>query len=318
MIARSSRQSFDLFNTLVCTKNSDERAGDFPVEDLVPIVDNINLIQPQDYIISDFYDEAKATHIVRDILKLDNKLIVSEDGKATGKVWEQYHSEHHMGDNYQIDFIKPQEYGIDTSWTLLWKYYNNPVSKGLYLHQVERNFPFLLKIADILDDEYLDKYSNLLLCSRDCYLLSLLMKRIYYYRNIEYFQCNRLNRYKPTQEYLQYALPKITKDTLIFDLCGSGESLKLFTDQYGGNPMLACCLTDKVPSLIRGGLNECSNPGPDGNPIMIEAFNMCVSNYDYSNVQYSLKSAYDNMPDNRIDCLWSDHALETIEYEKLF
>src|SRR5665213_2034460 len=163
--------SFDLFNTLVCTRGASERAGDVPVEDLIPIAENVAKVKPDDLIISDFYNPEKALYILRNICNLQNELVCTEDGKATGKVWEQYHPTCHTGDNEQIDVITPLRYGIKTVLDTLWKPVNltpfelilrearlitwndNPVFRGLQLHQIEKNFPFLLKVAYMLNSK---------------------------------------------------------------------------------------------------------------------------------------------------------------------
>lgn len=341
MIARSSRQSFDLFNTLVCTKNSDERAGDVPVEDLVPMIDNIKLMQPQDLIVSDYYDETKAIHIVRDILKLDNKLIVSEDGKATGDIWSKTGPiAHHLGDNYEIDCIKPRRSGINTTWTSLWRHYNNPFHRGLYTFQTEMNFPYLLKVAHQLNNYVITNgYKRLLLCSRDCWFLHMLMDKLFKYSyEIKYFHSNRALRSSVDHNYINYVQTEIVPNTLIVDMCGTGESLRKFCDKHGGDPYYIMTLPgcDWVPSMVKGHLNESINVAPHaaittwphefrwynapkGHDVMIEAIG-CMLNTslmyepDLDLVQWA--NLMDT--DERIKGLWSNHVRETIEYEKLF
>lgn len=331
---RLSSYSFDLFNTLVCTKNSDERAGDFPVEDLVPIKENIEQIQLQDCIISDYYDKDKAEYIVRNICKLPNQLIVSENGKATGKVWENMlHIEHHMGDNLPIDVITPRNYGIKTTHTTLWKYYNNEIYRGLQLHQINLNFIFLLKVAYRLNDYILThQYTRLLLCSRDCYLLYLLMTRWFNNYNIEYFYNNRLMRRYPTPEYLTYAQPLIDDKTIIVDLCGSGETLKLFTDKYGGYPYYIMTLPgidQYVTCMAKGYLQETTNVAPhptitqwpmqtdytikETTKVMIEAFETCLNGDIPHEPNIDLSAWVKIMDqDEQIKSLWADHAKESI------
>lgn len=327
-------KSFDLFNTLVCTKNSDEKAGDFPIEDLVPIVENIAQVQPEDIIVSDFYDPYKADYIVRMICKLNNKLVITENGKATGDIWSIYEPEHHLGDNLQIDVITPFKHGISTSWTNLWKYYNNPILRGLYLHQVEKNFPFILKVAYRLNDLLIPfGYKRLLLCSRDCYLLYLTMKELFgTCYPIEYFYSNRLMRLHPTPDYVTYAKSMITDDTLIVDLCGSGVSLKHFCDQHGGNPYLIIANTDTVPHMLNSTINETINPAPHptltGWPMettytvkpevkcQIDAFETCMKG-DISEPVADLQQMLSQIEDDRLNVLWSDYARESLAMQKV-
>lgn len=354
--------SFDLFNTLIACKNGSERAGDVPIEHLIPILENIAKVKQGDLIISDFYDASKALYILRNICKLDNELICTEDGKATGKVWESMVKPiHHLGDNEQIDVITPRRYGIETTLSSLWEltqdekmlghtglimrqarltsWHENGEYRGLQLHQIERNFPFLLKVATILNNKMKEGYNRLLLCSRDCYLLHQLMMRLFPTCNyaMEYFYNNRLMRYNPSEEYLKYAKPLIPDEkTLIVDMCGSGWSLKTFCDAHSGTPLLIVSHKTNTPSLIEGIMFEISNPAPhasitcwpqvfnetasERNKIMINTLLQCIDiliQRGEHSTDYELAWALKRIEDNRTNCLRVEHAAETKVMEEL-
>jgi hypothetical protein len=208
--------------------------------------------------------------------------------------------------------------------------------RGLQLHQIERNFPFLLKVAHVLNTKVkAEGYTRLLLCSRDCYFLYCLMCSLFQEYEIEYFYTSRLMRYRPNAAYTEYAKSRITGKTLIVDMCGTGNSLKYFCDQFGGTPLLVVSSFNNVPSLVRGGIRETSNPAPhstvDRWPLegdysidprikaMEEAFKMCIADaVEVPEPTYTLDWALSQMEDPRTACLWADHLAESTEtYKKL-
>lgn len=203
-------RSWDLFDTLVTSRKPGTPAGNEPDDRLIPIAENIAKVQPGDLVISDFDDQSKALRVLRSICGLPNKLTVTPAGKATGEVWKTLHPGHHTGDNAQSDVSIPRRFGITTELTELHKVTGfetslgavglamrearlttwdaDPTMRGLQLHQIERNFPFLLKVAHALDAKMrAEGFTRLLLCSRDAYLLCELMLRLFPNVDIRYF-----------------------------------------------------------------------------------------------------------------------------------
>jgi hypothetical protein len=293
--------SFDLFNTLATSRFS-HYAGEVPVEHHIPIAENIAKVQPSDIIVSDYHTPEKAERIVREICKLPNFIICTPDGKATGKVWSGFRPQNHLGDNQVADVDVPRRYGISTDLTTAWQltdrerltgvgelqwvmrearlrtWHADPAIRGLQLHQIEYNFPFLLKVAHLLDAKMREGgFTRLLLCSRDCYLLCGLMHKLFNGYEIQYFYTSRLTRYRPSDSYAEYAKDRLSGKTLVVDMNGSGNSLKYMTDMFGGTPLLVCGFGNVVPFLVAGGIRETSNPAPmamvgdvvDGSPIYL-------------------------------------------------
>jgi hypothetical protein len=351
--------SWDLFRTLCHAR--DGNAGEAPIHEHYPIAENIAKVQPGDIVVSEYYDRVKAEVILRDICGLKfNTLVVTEKGKTTGDVWKNLRPERHTGDNLHCDVQKPREHGIQTAQVFqhertpderefinqgdtalanvirearLTTWNDDPTLRGLQLHQIERNFPFLLKVAHVLHKRMIDGgYFRLLVCSRDGYLLFKLMDKLFqpfdcYGYCLRYFHSSRLTRYRPTERYAEYAKSMIGDKTLIVDMNGTGNSLKYFTDRFGGDPLLVVSHTNVVPSLVHGGICETSNLAPhesinmddmsanstDDRRVreMVSAFRVCCGLSLRENPNYTLDWALRRMEDPRTECLWEGHLADS-------
>jgi hypothetical protein len=364
--------SWDLFRTLAHARNGD--AGEAPIEEHFPILENCLKVQPDDIIVSEYYDLEKATRIVREVCGLHNQVIVTERGKTDGTIWMTLPQlpTRHTGDNLHCDVEMPRRYGIQTAQVVQHEYIlaerefinsgntalanvmrearlttwnENPVLRGLQLHQIERNFPFLLKAAHALNEKMTaGGYTRLLLCSRDCYLLCQLMWCLFSDQNIRYFFNSRLTRYRPSDAYAEYAKEMISDGkTLVVDMSGSGNSLTYFTDRFGGDPLLVVSHTNTVPFLAAGGIRETSNPAPHGTVTNVTGVD-CIDGERLFRVEsgdlhthvrvrtmmdaffkisdiairdhlpepsYSLDWALRRMEDPRTGCLWEAHLADS-------
>src|ERR1700719_802398 len=112
-------RSFDLFNTLTASRTG-LNAGEVGMEDHIPIVENVVRVRRGDIVISDYHTRAKAELILRSVCGLSNRLIVTDDGKASGLVWRTIRPQQHVGDNPHCDFNTPREHGIPADITSLW------------------------------------------------------------------------------------------------------------------------------------------------------------------------------------------------------
>jgi hypothetical protein len=283
--------SWDLFRTLCHARHGN--AGEAPVEEHYPVAENVAKVQPGDIVVSEYHTPEKAARIVREACGLGNQVIVTERGKTDGSVWLSLPEKpiRHTGDNLHCDVLEPRKHGIQTTQVVQHEYTpterefvnqgnaglanvmrearlttwdGDPMLRGLQLHQIERNFPFLLKAAYEVK-RYAEKHNlpHILLCSRDCYLLRQLMRLLFPELDVQYFYSSRLARYRPTERYSDYARTMIVEaKTLIVDMNGSGNSLKHFTDKFGGSPLLVVSHMHNVPFLVHGGIRETSNPAP--------------------------------------------------------
>jgi len=373
-------KTYDLFGTLA-TSRTGVGTGEVPVEEHIPIAENIEKVNDEDIIVSDYHSPEKAAKILRGICGLrNNLLIVTKDGKATGQVWDWFANKHlvaartpggfagflpkpegHLGDNPVADVAMPTKHGIPAELSTLADF--TPVEKefepllsqvlrevrlsvwnadpnirGLQLHQIERNFPFLLKVAFVLKKKFDEGgYTRLLLCSRDCFLLTILMQLLFPDTDIRYLMTSRLMRYRPTEEYITYAKGEIDDKTLIVDMVGSGNSLKYFCDKFGGTPLLVVSAQNNVEYLVHGGLRETSNPAPHATIVdypptnsvtpkeeiqhVINTFLECAKlayRLQLTEPTYTLDWALNRMEDPRCACLWEDHLAESLAtYELL-
>src|ERR1051326_3923896 len=104
-------KSFDLFDTLVAAPDPARPAGD--QDRHFPIAENIAKVQPDDIIVSDYYDHAKAERIIREVCRLQNKFFVTEKGKASGEIWktlrkQDYIIQSHTGDHPVTDIASAE------------------------------------------------------------------------------------------------------------------------------------------------------------------------------------------------------------------
>jgi len=351
-------KTYDLFGTLA-TSRLGMNAGEVPVEEHISIAENVAKVRPEDVIVSDYHTPLKALEILRTVCGLNNELVCTEDGKATGKIWNTVKSEGHLGDNLHCDVRSPRAKNIPAELTTLADFtphertcgelglvmrearlttHNvNPVLRGLQLHQIERNFPFLYLAAQMIDKRMRDGgFTRLLLCSRDCFLLERLMRRLASYE-IEYFYTSRVTRWHPSIDYAHYAKERLSGQTLIVDLNGTGSSLKYLTGRFGGTPLLVCGFNAKVDCLTLGGIREVSNQAPHGmvidvtkydgmwtpitieqsvNPAvetMVNAFDECLNRLRQPmKTDYSLGWAVSQVnSDKATDCLLADHIAES-------
>lgn len=287
-------KSFDLFGTLICGRNPAIRDGD--QNGHFPIAENIAKVQPSDLIISDYYDADKAQRLLKEIAGLDNALMVSHDGKATGAVWQKLQScgqvpELHIGDDQITDFASPKTHGVRAELTTLaqltdletemqrrgftglaalmrearlrsWQ--ADKTMRQLQLFQTQINLPFLF-LASILVHRRMAGRKQLLMSSRDCWLWLQLFSALRERHlpgdyETKYFLTSRLTRYSPSESYIRYCKRIMKLPALAVDLCGFGRSLfaLLGSDEVDLLLMVGYdpCFVD---CLIPGWLNETTN-----------------------------------------------------------
>lgn len=258
--------SWDLFDTLVAGRDISTPCGDLPEGNHFPILENVLKVMCDDVIVSDYYDSPKAHRILSNIAKLTNKLHVGNGIKSTGEIWRQVDAAHHTGDRpYEIE--SALRAGIGATRTRLSLF--TPVEHELYeaglkglslsirearlvsydgkyrqfqLLQNQTNFPFLFLASILLHRKLIiEGFNRVLMCSRDAFLWNHLQPRV---RNlhhnasydVHYFYTSRLTRCLPSRHVLQYTRTMVTSETLIVDVCGGGDSLKIFCDHMTLKP----------------------------------------------------------------------------------
>jgi hypothetical protein len=242
--------SFDLFGTLIAGAACDTPDGD--QEHHLTIAENIAKVQPGDIVISDYYDQAKALRLLRDVAGLSNKLIVTEDGKATGRIWHTIRPDSHLGDDPHSDLDSPRRAGISAQQTTLARWTKNesalldtlpnlaktmraarlrtwhpdPLQRQRQLLQIEANFPMLYCASLLLHRQLKDE--TVLMSSRDCFLwqnvLWLVKDKTLASYSIEYFRTSRICRETCSPAYLKY-VNGFLPNAVIVDVAGTGRSL---------------------------------------------------------------------------------------------
>jgi hypothetical protein len=75
---------YDAWDTLIARRSIKDIHSE--EGNIIPIAENIAKVGPDDIIVSDYYNENLLKQIILDI-GLKNRLIVTEDGKNTGRIW---------------------------------------------------------------------------------------------------------------------------------------------------------------------------------------------------------------------------------------
>jgi hypothetical protein len=98
--------------------------------------------------------------------------------------------------------------------------------------QIQANLPLLASATSLLDKRLRQgNYSAVLLSARDCYMQSYLWRRMFPSTpyQVIYWMSSRRARFEGSAKYLEYCQSLMKEKVLIFDLCGTGDSLrKLF------------------------------------------------------------------------------------------
>lgn len=126
-----------------------------------PIVENFNLVQDGDIIVSDMYLSEQE---ILDLLKhhglnKDVKVYSSYGGKASGKIWEEIIKKHnidyHIGDNLHSDVLHPRNYGINT----LYFHGSNLSYQELLLERYDNYLAYWIKNTRLLN-YYMPQYQR--------------------------------------------------------------------------------------------------------------------------------------------------------------
>ena len=234
-------------------------------EQVIPIVDNMSLVNDGDLLVSDTYlPPEEVMSLVRTAgLEKTVALITSNDGKFRGWIWpkllDNLSIQEHFGDNVHSDGKTPSEAGIkaiiytgtkrtsieqflvDQGWNSLANLIReirlaNPFSPSrprsaiLWNLSCELNFPLLFFVSLQLGQFVKQQaFSDVLFVSRDCLLWQRLFQRLFPKQRSRYFFASRKCLLKPSDNYLNYFRSTWTPSSLIVDLFSTGASLaKLF------------------------------------------------------------------------------------------
>jgi hypothetical protein len=246
------------------------------LENCIPITENLNKVQNGDLLISDMYHSSEfiLTMLKKCGLNKEVTLIVTSGGKHTGKIWNHllphFNLKSHCGDNLHSDIKSPLSFNIHAEHTELHKF--NQVENDIYnsgfkeisklirelrlltldeddapVHfkklemQLTCNIPILILTAIYLKFISTKLGSDSIhFSSRDCFYLFKIYQHIF--KGIDesnfsrYFYTSRFARINPSLDYEKYFLKNISSNSLIVDLCGTGNSLESLYQHCNINP----------------------------------------------------------------------------------
>jgi hypothetical protein len=234
------------------------------------IVENINKVQDGDIVVSDMYlSESQIKELLISCgLKKDVKIYVTPRGKFSGSIWKNLPEiSLHTGDNFKSDIQSASKYGIKTEYYTEKNF--NKIEKfvlksdyflACWMRYVRLHCPYLEK-----DKLFWLDQSNFNLPILALSSLELPNKPIIFtYRDSVYWhplyesitgkKAKRLDSsricYKnPSLEFTEYVLEQ-TKNHVIVDLQGSGESVKCFFKNNFPEIIYVCGLVDEAFSCL--------------------------------------------------------------------
>ena len=250
--------SFDLWDTLIARRSISDIYNE--ENNCFPIAENVAKVKADSVIISDYYDAGLAQRLVKEVLGLDNQVVVSSQGKANGYMFEQFkHLNHtdHYGDNEHSDVRMANQHGIRGHYTAPSPFTAleglvdgkglrglsrvmretrlttfNQKYRNLELLQTQLNFPMLFVGSLLL---HRTQPERLLMCARDCCLWQHLQAKV---RDlcggkyeIVYFRTSRLACAFPKTGYWDYV--KSLMPGTIVDLAASGKTLLKIREATG-------------------------------------------------------------------------------------
>ncbi len=326
------RTSWDLFDTLWArrsvhpfTDKHNPQPGREENE-LIPIAENVARVRPDDLIVSDFYlSKAWLQDQLFKVCGLTNEIVVSEDGKATGKVWRELRAqgrlpELHIGDSPVTDVQSAQAAGIATEQVYQWRptaaearmldrpstkslgqlmrevrlgtWSDDKTTRQLQLAQSQANFPMLYLASHhlYLTAERLGK-TSILVSGRDGRLWNELLNTLGY-RDVSYFRSSRVARIKSSASYLKYVQDlagDFMDNALLVDLCGTGWSLRLLADALPGSSIY---LLARYPGQLLTDYEQVKMPSHllDGFCIQYASENLESANYDIEPMTVDVKA----------------------------
>lgn len=297
--------SFDVWDTLIARRriadariryglpvpgSEPQRVLELELEQCFPILENVAKVRPGDLLLSDYDLPTILEPLVRQVTGLQNKVVVTEDGKYNDWVWPKVMPiAEHTGDSARSDgtcerhgikfnhVIQTRHSGAEITIgdyfgmrglaqlmreVRLSTYSPNETTRQLQLVQSQVNLPMLFA-ASVLLHRMAGQAQRILMSSRDCWLWLQLFEQLKPMLGgayeLVYFYTSRLMRYWPSETYKEYVRRATSVPALIVDLCGFGTSLR---HQFGDTVPLLLLIgykDCKTPCMVEGWLDEVSN-----------------------------------------------------------
>jgi len=284
-------RSWDCWDTLIARRSVWDIRNE--TDNVFPIAENVSRVRPEDLLVSDYYDARLLERLIPDVTGLRNRIIVSEDGKRSGRIWPEVSRlgvTQHCGDDTHSDVVSPQAHGITgtlfagskltqdeqalsdagldslarcmrearlTQYSERWR--------KLESLQTQINFPLLFLASLILQREH--RAERFLMSSRDCFLWHKLQEFIRdrhgHDYEVVYFHTSRLARAFPSPAYLEYLqrlLPAV-----IVDVVGTGWSLSRLLSRAGRPDTPIVLITRYVDAELRAQYEAIGSTRAEGN-----------------------------------------------------
>jgi hypothetical protein len=257
--------SHDLFRTLVFARNGSP--GEDDIYNHYPIAENVARMGPDDLVVSDYemHRAMKAQSILTEIVKMPNKLVVTDGGKHNGWVWDKlpFKPAYHYGDHLRSDVQSPKEHGIVGVHVAQWantrsedmlreagmtqlaalckearltSWHPSPLLRQVQLCQTGFNFPILWLASCLLRDA-VPEPTRLLFSGRDCYMWQKLHEEFFDW-NCRYWLTSCHARLNYSTAYKRYTEELGGSDFRLVDLSGSGNSFNFLCGLTGWKSIL--------------------------------------------------------------------------------
>lgn len=237
-----------------------------------PIQRNVDRLDDKTVLVSDtYFDKHRLTKLLtKNGITTYNDIVCSYDGKSSGKVWNSFRSELHIGDNPESDYKIPRNHGIDSihfestlspneKWLEMHNFqhlaylcravrlsnpfYGNNELFDVWNEQANTNLPILVLISNYLNSKYFGK--KMLFTYRDCCNLYPIMMSIFPNTNGIPFYTSRLLYQNPTETFKEYT-KEVSEDCIVIDLQGTGTS---YFDYSGKNNYFTVINSDLLDRL---------------------------------------------------------------------
>lgn len=231
-----------------------------------PITENVQAVQDGDLILTDtYYSLSQIKQILAKIgLKKRVDIHATVCGKSSGKLWDALKGESilfHLGDNLDADVREPRSKGIEAfhyacsafsvaeqilleleqkqmAYLVRALRLQNPFPQHslealTWEEQCQLNIPLLLSASIFLADFCkTHQKKRVLFTARDSSLWIQLFQTLFPEYESIYFHTSRFTYNHPSSSFIEYVLDLYTSDSVIVDLCGSGNSAQAFFAEH--------------------------------------------------------------------------------------
>jgi predicted HAD superfamily hydrolase len=234
---------------------------------IFPIVENLNKVKEGDLIVTDTYYSAEQVKCILNKVGLNKKVFVyaTASGKNTGNIWNVIKNEHHLlchlGDNLHSDVSTAESHGIigvhytkssftpheqetldmqerDLAYLMRALRLSNPypitsIEYALWNEQCRINIPLLITSSLYLHD-FCEKHQKkkILFTMRDsCLWIQLFRKLFRQYDSVD-FHASRYTYQFPSASYIDYVKNIYNEESVIVDVHGSGRTCEEFFHKH--------------------------------------------------------------------------------------